>query len=144
MQFIRGEAFNEKEPQPDGMAVGVKCIECHTTISQGHSLAEVKKTSVQCHEARYEKMTDEWQQEVSDRMKRLKLYLEALRVQKKMVPDLEIRKVEATIKEVEELLKAVDVDKSKGVHNFVYAKKLMSEAEKKIFTTKRSLSKWLE
>jgi len=144
VKFIQGESFGKKDPQPDVMADGVKCIECHTTISQGHSLAEVKKTCVQCHEARYEKMTDEWQQVISHRVKKLKLFLETLRFQKKMAPDPEKRKVEPLIKEVEDLLKAVDEDKSKGVHNFIYAKKMISEAEKKVLTTKKSISKWLE
>ncbi len=54
------------------MAHGVKCVECHTTISRAHSLAEIKKACVQCHDSQYAKMTEEWQQEVSQRMKRLK------------------------------------------------------------------------
>jgi len=67
-----------------------------------------------------------------------------LRFQKKMAPDPEKRKVDALIKRVEDILKVVDEDKSKGVHNFIYTKKLLSEAEKKVFSAKRSLSKWLE
>jgi hypothetical protein len=35
-------------------------------------------------------------------------------------------------------------DKSKGVHNFVYAKKLMSEGEEKVLLIQRFLSKQLE
>jgi hypothetical protein len=143
-QFIRGEAFGEKEPHSDVMADGVKCIECHSTISQRHSLAEVKKTCIQCHETRYGKMTDDWQQEVSDRMKSLKLSLEALRGGKKLTPDPEKRKVEALIKEIEKLLKAIDEDKSKGVHNFIYAQKILSDAEGKVQSTQKSLSKRLE
>jgi len=143
-QFIRGEAIGEKKPQPDVMAEGVKCIECHTTISKGHSLTEIKKTCIQCHEARYGNMTDEWQKETSDRMKKLKLSLETLRVQKKLVPDSEKREVETITKELEDLLKTIDEDKSKGVHNFVYGERLMSRAEEKISSTKRNISKWLE
>jgi hypothetical protein len=143
-QFIRGEAIGEKKPQPDVMAEGVKCIECHTTISKGHSLTEIKKTCIQCHEARYGNMTDEWQKETSDRMKKLKLSLETLRVQKKLVPDSEKREVETITKELEDLLKTIDEDKSKGVHNFVYGERLMSRAEEKISSTKRTISKWLE
>ncbi len=144
MEFIRGEALHEKEPQPDVMAEGVKCIECHTTISQGHSLTEVKKTCVQCHEARYEQMTDEWQKEISERVKHLKLSLETLGFQKKMAPDPEKRKVEALTKEAEDLLKAVNEDKSKGVHNFLYSQKLVSKAEEKVLSAKRAISKWLK
>jgi len=87
-------------------------------------------------------MTDEWQQEISHRTKRLKLSLETLKVQKKMAPDPEKRKVEALTKEVENLLKAIDEDKSKGVHNFIYANKLTSDAEEKVLSAKRALSKW--
>ncbi len=141
VQFIRGEAFGEKEPQLDAMANAVKCIECHTTISQRHSLAEVKKTCVQCHEAQYGKMTDEWQQEISDRMENLKLHIQALRSQKKIATDPEKSKVEIFIKETGDLLKVVEGDKSKGVHNFIYAQKLISEAEKKTLSAKKSLSK---
>jgi hypothetical protein len=144
VQFIRGEALGEKEAQQDVMADGVKCIECHTTISQKHSLAEIKKACIQCHEAKYEKMTEDWQQEVSERMRKIELSLKALRVQRKPAADREKMKVEAQTKEVEDLLKAVDGDKSKGVHNFIYAQRLISEAEEKIYSTKRSLSKWLE
>jgi hypothetical protein len=144
IRFIQGEALGEKEHLVDVMAEGVKCVECHTTISKRHSLAEVKKTCVQCHETRYGEMTDEWQKEVSEQMKKLKLSLEDLRVRKKLVPEPEKRKVESLTKEVEETLKAIDQDKSKGVHNFIYAKRLMSEAEKKVLTTKRSISKVLE
>jgi len=144
MQFIRGEALGEKEAHPDVMAEGVKCVECHTTISQSHSLAEVKKTCVQCHETRYGGMADGWQKDVSEQMKKLKLSLEALKIQKKLIPDPEKRKVEALTREVEEALKAIDRDKSKGVHNFIYAKRLMSEAEKRILITQKSIPKRLE
>jgi hypothetical protein len=89
-------------------------------------------------------MTDGWQKEVSDQMKRLKHSLEALRVQKKGVRDPEKQKIEALTGKVEEALKAIDKDKSKGVHNFIYAKKLMSEAEKRVLETKKSISKELE
>ncbi len=143
-QFIRGEILGEKEPQPDVMADGVKCIECHATISQGHSLEEVKKTCIQCHETQYGKMTDEWQKEISDQREKLKLSLEALKVKKKQIFDSEQKKVEALTKEVENLLKAIDEDKSKGVHNVIYAKKLMSEGEEKVLLIQRSLSKQWE
>ena len=89
-------------------------------------------------------MTDDWQQEVSDRMKSLKLSLEALRGGKKVTPDPEKRKVEALIKEIEKLLKAIDEDKSKGVHNFIYAQKILSNAEGKVQSTRKSLSKRLK
>jgi hypothetical protein len=144
IKFIQGEALGEKESLPDVMAEGVKCVECHTAISQRHSLAEVKKTCVQCHETRYDEMTDGWQKEVSGQMKRLRHSLEALRLQKKRVPDPEKQKIEALTGKVEEALKAVDEDKSKGVHNFIYAKKLMSEAEKRLLATQKSISKELE
>jgi hypothetical protein len=144
IKFIQGEALGEKESLPDVMAEGVKCVECHTSISHRHSLAEVKKTCVQCHETRYEEMTEGWQKEVSGQMKRLKHSLEALRVQKKRVPDPEKQKMEALTGKVEEALKAIDEDKSKGVHNFVYAKKLMAEAEKRVLATGKSISKGLE
>jgi hypothetical protein len=144
IQFIRGQALGEKEAHPDVMAEGVKCVECHTTISQRHSLAEVKKTCVQCHETRYGEMTDGWQKDVSEQMKKLKLSLEALKIQKKLIPDPEKRKVEALTIEVEEALKVIDGDKSKGVHNFIYAQRLMSEAEKRILITQKSIPKRLE
>ncbi len=140
IKFIQGESLGKKDSQPDVMADGVKCIECHTTISQGHSLAEVKKTCVRCHEARYEKMTDEWQQEISERMKKLKLSLETLRFQKKTAPDPEKRKIEALTKEIENHIRVIEEDKSKGVHNFNYAKKLMAESEEKVLSAKRALS----
>ena len=144
MRFIRGEALGEKDPQPDVMADGITCIECHVTISRGHSLAEIKKTCVQCHEPKYEKMTDDWQREVSERVKKLKVSLDGLRVQKKEIPGPEKKKVEVLTKEVEELLKAVEGDKSKGVHNFAYAQKLLSDAEGKVYSTRKALSKWIE
>ena len=144
VQFIRGEALGEKESRPDVMADGVKCIECHRTISKGHSLAEVKKTCIQCHEAGYGKMTDEWQQEVLDQMKRLRLSLDVLEIQRKRIPDPEKKRVVNLTKELENLLKAVEGDKSKGVHNFIYAKRLMSEAEEKVLQVKGSLTKGVE
>jgi hypothetical protein len=126
------------------MADGVKCIECHTTISQGHSLTAVKKACVQCHEAGYEGMTDEWQKTISGKMKELRLSLETFRGQKKMAWGSEKRNVEALLKEVRDLLKAIDADKSKGVHNFIYANKLISDAEEKVLLAKKTLSKPLE
>ena len=89
-------------------------------------------------------MTDGWQKEVSGEMKKLKHSLEALRVQKKRVLDPEKQKLEALIGKVEQVLKAIDEDKSKGVHNFIYAKKLMSEAERRVLATQTSISKELE
>ena len=75
-------------------------------------------------------MTDEWQKEVSDRMKRLKK-LSCRRTRKRQRP--EKKEGEHLAKEVEKLLKPIEEDKSKGVHNFIYAQKLLEEAEKKIF-----------
>lgn len=144
VQFIRGEAFGEKESQSDVMADKVKCIECHSTLLKGHSLAEVKKTCMECHEAHYGKMTEEWQQEISHKMKKLKSSLGTLGFQKKLIPELEKRRVEALTKEIENLMKVIDEDKSKGVHNFIYAQNLISKAEEKVHSTKRFLSKWLE
>jgi phage shock protein A len=86
-------------------------------------------------------MTDEWQQEIAGRMKKLRLSLETLRVQRKVVPELEKKKVDALTKEAEDLLKAVGEDKSEGVHNFAYAQKLVGEAEEKVLSVKRRLSK---
>jgi len=137
VQFIRGEAVGETEPQPDVMADTVKCNECHAKISQGHSLSEVKGTCVRCHEAQYGQMTDKWQQEISERMKKLELFLKILTFKKK-IPDPEKRKTEILVKEVEDLLKAIHQDKSKGAHNFVYAQKLLSKAEEKVFRVKKS------
>jgi len=144
LAFIKGEALGEKEPQPDVMINEVKCIGCHVSLSRGHSLTKVKETCIQCHETQYGQMTEEWQQEVSDRMKRLKRSLDTLRLEKKWPSDLEKKKVEDLTKEVGRLLKPIDEDKSKGVHNFPYAQKLMSEAEEKVLTTRKSLSKWVE
>jgi hypothetical protein len=143
-RFIQGEALGEKEALPDVMAEGVNCVECHTTISERHSLTEVKKTCVQCHEKRYGEMTDGWQKEVAEQMKRLRLSLEALRTGKRLLPDPEKHEVDALTRKVDEVLKAIDGDKSKGVHNFIYAKRLMSEVEKRILTTRNSVSKVLE
>ena len=139
--FIRGETLGKESSHPDVMADGVKCIECHATIAQGHSLTEVKKTCVQCHEAAYEGMTDEWQKTVSEKMKDLKLSLEAFRGQQKTIGGSEKRNVETLLKEVRDLLKAIDSDKSKGVHNFGYTTKLISDAEEKVLLAKKILSK---
>jgi hypothetical protein len=144
VKFIQGEALGEKDSLPDVMAEGVKCVECHTSISRGHFPAEIKKTCVQCHETRYDEMTDGWQKEVSGQMERLKHSLEAWRVQKKGVPNPEKQKIEALTGKVEEVLKAIDKDKSKGVHNFIYAQRLMAEAEKRVLAAQKSLSKGSE
>jgi len=77
-------------------------------------------------------------------MKKLKHSLEVLRAQKGRVPGLEKQKIEALTGKVEKALSAIDQDKSKGVHNFIYAQKLMSEAEKKVLATQKSISKGLE
>ena len=138
-RFIRGEALRENEPQPDVMAQGVQCIECHASISQGHSLKDVKKACVRCHDPQYEKITDEWQQEVSGRVKRLKSSLEALRVEKRGDPEAK-KKVDVLMKEVNEQITAIEQDKSKGVHNFVYAQELMAKAEEKVLAIRNSFS----
>ncbi len=142
IKFIQGEAFGEKESSPDVMAKEVKCVECHTSISSRHSLAEVKKACVKCHEAAYEEMTEGWQKEVSGQMKRLKHSLDVLRAQKEGMLDPERRTILSG--NVEEILNAIERDKSKGVHNFNYAKKLMSEAEKRVWDTQKSISRRVE
>jgi hypothetical protein len=138
-QFIQGDSLGEKEPQPDVMAHAVKCKECHSMISQGHSLAEVKKACVQCHEAQYEKMTDDWQREVSDRTQKVKLSLEALKVEGKSNSGPGRKRIEVVAKEVNEFLKVIHADKSKGVHNFVYAQRLIGKAEERILAIKNSI-----
>ncbi len=144
VKFIQGETFDEKEPQPDVMAKEVKCIECHTSISQGHSLAEIKKACFNCHEERYGEMVDEWQKKITERLTRLRLSLETLRFQKRMIPEKEKERVEASTKEIEEILKPLVEDKSKGVHNFIHAQQLISKAEEKVSSAKKFISKWLK
>jgi formate-dependent nitrite reductase cytochrome c552 subunit len=123
------------------MADGVKCFECHATLSKGHSLTEIKKTCVECHEARYGKMTDDWQKEVSDRMGRLRSSIDRLTSQRKMASETEMKKMETLTREVGEALKAVEKDRSKGVHNFQYARELLLKAEEQILSAERSFSK---
>ncbi|HSB03683.1 MAG TPA: hypothetical protein VLK23_00720 [Thermodesulfobacteriota bacterium] len=140
MKFIRGEALGEKEDQPDVMA-GVKCAECHTTISRGHALEEVKKTCVQCHDAAYGKMTDEWQQEISDRIKKLKLSLEAIQRERMPGSGPEKKKVESLVTEVNKLLRGIEEDKSKGVHNYTYARRLIGLAEENLLAIRGPIAK---
>ncbi len=142
-QFIRGEALGEKEPQPDVMAQGVECVQCHASISRGHSLKEVKKACTQCHDSQYEAMPDEWQQEISSRLKSLKAALETFRSERRGTPESR-KRAEAAIREVEERIKAVAEDKSKGVHNFAYAQDLLGRAEEKVSDIRISLSKSTE
>ena len=137
VHFIRGEALGEKETRPDVMAEGVKCAECHATLSEKHSLKEIKKTCIECHETRYGEMTDAWQREISEKLRRVRGLLELLKAEKKKASELERRKVETIVKEAEGLLSAVEKDESKGVHNFIYAQKLISEAEGKILSIKK-------
>ncbi len=85
---------------------------------------------------------DEWQQEVSDRMKRLKRSLETLMAEKRLASTP--RKVEALMKEVNEFVRVVEEDKSRGVHNFAYAQELMGKAEERVLTIKNSISQSLE
>jgi hypothetical protein len=72
-------------------------------------------------------------------MKKLKHSLQALRVQEKRVSVPERQKIEALAGKVEEALKAIDRDKSKGVHNFIYARKLMSEAGKRVLEAQKPI-----
>jgi len=130
--FIRGEALGEKDPEPDVMAGAVQCAECHAAIARGHSLEGVKKTCVQCHEPRYGTMTEDWQREVLQRLRRMKTALEAFRSQNKGASHGEDKRAEKAAEEAERLLKAVEEDKSKGAHNFQYAQKLISEADQKM------------
>lgn len=82
-------------------------------------------------------MTDKWQQEISQRMEKLELSLKTLRFEKK-IPDSGKRNTAILVKEAEDLLKAIHQDKSKGVHNFIYAQKLLSKAEEKVFLARKS------
>ena len=125
--FIRGESLGEKENQPDIMADSVKCNECHTTIARRHSRAEVKKACVGCHEAGYAAMPDEWQEEISQGIKKMRHALDTVKARKD-VSNSQKKKME----EVEFLLTAIERDKSRGAHNFAYAQKLLSRAEQKV------------
>jgi len=140
LRFIRGEAFGEKDPLPDGMADAVKCTDCHSTISQGHSLVEVKKNCIRCHEVQYGEKVTVWQREVSDRLKNLRLSLESFKAQQRRFPDSDQSRVETLTKEVANLLQAVEDDRSTGAHNVPYAEKLISEAEGKALSIKRPAS----
>jgi CRISPR/Cas system CSM-associated protein Csm2 small subunit len=86
-------------------------------------------------------MTDKWQQEISNGIKNLKLSLETLRFQIKLTPDPEKKKFEDLTKEIENHIRVIEEDKSKGVHNFDYAKRLMGKVEEKVSSAKRTISK---
>lgn len=119
-------------------------MECHTGLSQGHSLEKVKKTCVECHGHGYDDMTQKWQKEISNRLKRLKLSIEPLKLRKKLIPNTEKNWAEVLTREVDTLIKAVEEDESKGVHNFTYAQRLMSEAEEKVLSLEKAVSKQIK
>jgi len=52
-------------------------------------------------------------------MRKLKPSIERLTSQRRMISETERKKVEALPKEVEEILKALEKERSKGVHNFI-------------------------
>ena len=86
-------------------------------------------------------MTDEWQQEISDRIKRLKLSLEVIQRERMPGPGPERKKVESLVTEVNKLLRGVEEDKSKGVHNFTYAQRLISRAEENLLAIRGPIAK---
>jgi hypothetical protein len=141
VRFAQGMALGEKEPLPDVMADSVKCAECHAVLPGKHSLNEIKKACVECHGPQYKEMTDQWQRDISQKLARAKASLESLRTESKKMPDSERKMAETVIREAEALVKAVEQDRSKGVHNFTYARALLFRAEAEILSVERHPSK---
>ncbi len=74
-------------------------------------------------------------------MKRLRFSLEALGSRKKLLSNQDQREIEAVRRKMEEIQKAIDQDRSKGAHNFNYAKQLISEVEKRVLATQTAITK---
>jgi hypothetical protein len=85
-------------------------------------------------------MTDDWQKEISEGMKRVKTSLVTLGLRKN-ISEAEKRRRRDITREVEDLLKTIEQDKSKGVHNFSYTQSLISKAEEKVQSIQKSTSK---
>lgn len=86
-------------------------------------------------------MTDEWQQEISDRIKKLKLSLEAIQRERMPGSGPEKKKVESLVTEVNKLLRGIEEDKSKGVHNYTYARRLIGLAEENLLAIRGPIAK---
>jgi nitrate/TMAO reductase-like tetraheme cytochrome c subunit len=62
-RFFAGAGAPGVAAKPDPMAAQVPCAACHADRSAKDQVAAVRKTCVDCHEARYGTMLDEWLKE---------------------------------------------------------------------------------
>lgn len=136
-QFIKGVALIGVEGKSDPMAGEVGCNGCHGNISRGHSPQEIKHSCLDCHGPGYDKIVEQWQSEISERVRRAKRHLLVLRAKfrhsKTDVPE----EITSTVKKAETIIELVERDKSRGAHNFPYSKGLVVKADDYLLKVKR-------
>ncbi len=136
-QFIKGVAQIAVEGKSDPMAGEVGCNGCHENISQGHSPQEIKQSCLNCHGTGYDETLEQWQSEISERVRRAKRHLLVLRAKfrhfKTDVPE----EMASKVKRAETMIELVQGDKSMGGHNFLFARELIMKADDYLLEVKR-------
>lgn len=136
-QFIKGEALVGKGGKSDPMAGEVPCTGCHENISRGHSPQEIKQSCLNCHGTGYDETLEQWQSEISERVRRAKRHLLVLRAKfrhfKTDVPE----EIASKVKRAETMIDLVEGDKSMGGHNFPFARELITKADDYLLGVKK-------
>jgi hypothetical protein len=111
------------------MAGEVGCTSCHENISRGHSPQEIKQSCLNCHGTGYDETLEQWQSEISERVRRAKRHLLVLRAKfrhfKTDVPE----EIASKVKKAETMIDLVEGDKSMGGHNFLFAREMITKAD---------------
>ncbi len=136
-QFIKGVALIGVEGKSDPMAGEIGCNSCHENISRGHSPQEIKQSCLNCHGTGYDETLEQWQSEISERVRRAKRHLLVLRAKFRHFKTDVPGEIASKVRRAETMIELVKGDKSMGGHNFLFARELITKADDYLLEVKR-------
>ncbi len=136
-RFIKGSALAGEVGESDPMAGEVGCTGCHENIAQGHFPQKIRQSCLSCHGPGYDEIVEQWQSEISERIRRAKRHLLVLRAKFRHLKTDVPKEIASKVKAAETMIDLVERDKSMGGHNFLYAKGLITKADDYLVQVKK-------
>ena len=129
----QGGTWNGLQVPADIMfAAGAECTDCHHN-TQGNVIRSGAEKCLDCHEEDYRELFTEWQNSYQELSTSIRDSLQKLNRQ------VLSRQDKSDLAEIQNILENIELDGSKGIHNFQFFEETLSNIQKRITTIRDNI-----
>ncbi|MBI5360406.1 MAG: hypothetical protein HZA48_07465 [Planctomycetes bacterium] len=141
VKMFNGQGGFDVKDSPDVMS-DLNCSDCHSKMSEGHTVEKTKASCGDCHDPKYAEYVDDWQKKTVVIIEETSKLLNECKEQFQKASGLPAEKTNeiiALLVKAEANLQLVLHDRSDGAHNPNYAGALLFAADEKLRKVKELL-----